>query len=149
MKKLLIADEDKSMIEGDVNRVYLDIDEPPFEFQIATTVDEAIRELRRFPYELVLSSEFLPDAVPGMLWADVLYKGDVLRLLEFCTDNMPHTKVCVVSVYTMTDETEELYRSYPSVLDVFGQPHSNRVYKAQDKRLRKILDTFAGTKAVV
>ncbi|HUW30813.1 MAG TPA: hypothetical protein VM223_04320 [Planctomycetota bacterium] len=149
MKKLLIVDEDQSIIEGDVNRVYLDIDEPPFEFQITTAVDEAIRELRRFPYELVLSSEFLPDAVPGMLWDDVFYKGDVLRLLEFCTDNMPRTKVCVVTDYTMTDETEELYKSYPCVLDVFGQPHSDRVYKAQDKRLRKILDTFAGARTVV
>ena len=149
MKRLLIADEDQRGIEGDVNRVYLDIDELPFEFQVTTTVDEAIQELRRFPYELVLSSEFLPDAVPGMLWDDVLYRGDVLRLLEFCTDNMPRTEVCVVTDYTMTDEREELYKSYPCVLDVFGQPHSDRVYKAQDKRLRKILDTFAGARTVV
>jgi len=149
MKRLLIADEDQRGIEGDVNRVYLDIDELPFEFQVTTTVDEAIQELRRFPYELVLSSEFLPDAVPGMLWDDVLYRGDVLRLLEFCTDNMPRTEVCVVTDYTMTDEREELYKSYPCVLDVFGRPPSDRVYKAQDKRLRKILDTFAGARTVV
>ena len=149
MKKLLIADEDRRMIEGDVNRVYLDIDEPPFEFQITTTVDEAIKEIKRFPYELVLSSEFLPEAVPGKLWDDVLYRGDVLRLLEFCTDNAPRTKVCIVSTLTLDERLEELYRSYPCVLDVFGRPHSNRVYKAQDKRLRKILDTFAGERTVV
>jgi len=149
MKKLLIVDEDRRMIEGDVNRVYLDVDEPPFEFQIITTVDEAIQELRRFPHELVLSSEFLPDAVPGMQWDDVLYRGDVLRLLEFSTDNAPRTKVCIVSSLTVDEKLEELYRSYPCVLDVFGRPHSNRVYKAQDKRLRKILDTFAGARTVV
>jgi len=103
MKKLLIADEDRRMIEGDVNRVYLDIDEPPFEFQITTTVDEAIKEIKRFPYELVLSSEFLPEAVPGKLWDDVLYRGDVLRLLEFCTDNAPRTKVCIVSTLTLDE----------------------------------------------
>ena len=149
MKKLLIADEEQRMIEGIVNRVYRDTDELPFESQVTTTVDEAIQELRRFPYELALSSEFLPDAAPGMLWDDVLYKGDVLRLLEFCTDNMPRSRACVVTVYTMTDQREELYRSYPCVMDVFGRPHSDRVYKAQDKRLRRILDKFAGARSVV
>jgi len=149
MKKLLIADEDQDTIEAYVNRVYMDIDEPPLEFQITTTVDEAIQELGRFPYELVLSSEFLPEAVPGMLWDDVLYNGDVLRLLEFCTDEAPRTKVCIVSPLTLDEKVEELYRSYPCVLDVFGRPMTEREYKAQDKRLRKILDTFAGVRTVV
>jgi len=147
MKRLLIADEDKDSIEPYVNRVYMDIDEIPFEFQITTAVDEAIQELRRFPHELVLSSEFLPDAVPGMLWDDVLNKGDVLRLLEFCTDEAPRTKVCIVSPLTLDEKVEELYRSYPCVLDLFGRAWTDREYKAQDKRLRKILDNFARTQA--
>jgi len=149
MKKLLIADEDLDTVQGYVYRAYLETDELPFEVQITTTVDEAIRELKRFPYELVLSSEFLPEAAPEMLWDDVFYKGDVLRLLEFCTDNMPQTKVCVVTFFTMTPEGEELYRSYPCVLDVFGRPMNDREYKAKDKRLRKILDAYAGAKTVV
>jgi len=149
MKKLLLVDEEQDIIESTVNRVYLDLEALPLEFQTATTVDDAINELKRFPHELVLSTEFLPDPEAGMNVYDVLYRGDVLRLLEFCTDNMPHTKICVVSLYTMTEETEELYRSYPCVLDVFGEPSTERECKAQDKRLRKILDAYAGAKTVV
>ena len=142
-------DEDQDMIQGDVHRIYLDLDDLPFEFQITATVDEAIRELKRFPHELVLSSEFLPDPEAGMDVYDVLYRGDVLRLLEFCTDNKPHTKVCIVSLMTICEGADELYRSYPCVIDVFGRPWTDREYKAQDKRLRKILDTFAGARTVV
>ena len=147
MKRLLIADEEKDTIEATFNAVYLDIDELPFEFQVTTTVDEAIQELRRFPYELVLSSEFLPDPEAGMHVYDLLYRGDVLRLLEFCTDNKPHTKVCIVSPITISEGQDELYRSYPCVVDVFGRGWTDREDKAQDKRLRKILDNFARTQA--
>jgi len=149
MNKLLIVDEETTIIQGCVNTAYLDDDDVPLEFQIVTTVDEAIQELRRLPYGLVLSSEFLPDPKAGMNVYDVLYRGDVLRLLEFCTDNMPRTKVCIVTPLPMCEEGEKLYRSYPCVLDVFGEPYTERQCKAYDKRLRKILDTYAGAKTVV
>jgi len=145
MRKLLIADELETDIQSVVNRAYIEVTGLPFECHISETVDEAIAEIRRSNYPLVLSSEFLPDAEPGMPVADLIF-GDVLRLLEYCTENQPGTKVCIVSWFTMIPDAEELYRSYPCVIDVFGSPHSDRQIKKLYKRLRKLLDDFAGVK---
>ncbi|HUW32097.1 MAG TPA: hypothetical protein VM223_10830 [Planctomycetota bacterium] len=147
MRRLLIADEERDFVQSVVNRAYMDVSPNlPLSMHIVTTVDAAVEELRRSVYPLVLTSEFIPDPVEGMNVLDVVFGGDVLRLLEFCVDYRPQTKVCIVSSYSTNAECEELYRSFPCVIDVFMRTSSDREYKRQYKRLRKLLDDFAGVK---
>ena len=150
MRTVLIADEERDFVKSVVNRAYLEIlPNLPLSMHIVTTIDAALEELKRSVYPLVLTSEFLPDPVEGMNVLDVVFGGDVLRLLEFCIDHQPQTKVCVISAFSKTSEREELYRSFPCVVDVFMRTSSDREYKRQYKRLRKILDEFAGARTAV
>jgi len=147
MKELLIADEEQDFVESVVNRAYLDtLPNLPFAMHLVTTIDAALEELKKSVYPLVLTSEFIPDPLEGMDVRDVVFGGDVMRLLEFCVDYRPQTKVCIVSSFSTNAECEELYRSFPCVVDVFMRTSSDREYKRQYKRLRKLLDEFSGTR---
>jgi len=147
MRRLLIVDEERDFVQSVVNRAYMDVvPNIPLSMHIVTTIDAALEELRKSSYQLILASEFHPEPLAGMDVYDVLYKGDILRLLEFCVDHQPQTRVCIVSPLSTHPKCEELYRSFPCVIDVFMRTSSDREYKRQYKRLRKLLDEFARVK---
>jgi len=67
MKTVLVADEERDTMQMQLNELYLELPELPFKLKIVTNVDDAIHEFSRIPYELILSCEFLPDPMAGML----------------------------------------------------------------------------------
>lgn len=134
MKTVLIVDEEKRMIEAILNNVYPE--NIPFEYETVTSIDSAIEEMKRREFRLVLTDEFCAAPKAGDNVDDLLFSGEVLRLLEFCTDNCPRARVCIVSLVTITRDEDELYRSYPCVVEVVGERYTT----SKERRLRRAID---------
>jgi hypothetical protein len=134
---LLVSDVYDTEMEYFLNGVYLKENEIPFDFKEVESIAEAIDELKRRDYKLIITCQFPPDDWPPGTTVDELISGmRVFRLLEYCDAGCPSAKVCIVSCQlTIPPELEEMYRVYPCVLDVLGQPLIGR----KEKRLRKAI----------
>jgi hypothetical protein len=136
-KVLILNDEEDFPLEQLFFDVYKNGESIPFDYKIVTAVADAITELKRGEYKLVLAGEFPPDPEAGMLVDDLLAGSGVFDLLAFCAENLPDVHVCVISVdVNIPPEQEEMYRAYPNVAEVIGRPVMGRKLK----RLRKAIE---------
>jgi len=143
---VLIVDMEKKDIEGTLGNVYPGNREVPFAFKTVSTIDKAIKELKRGSYSLVLASEFLSDDFEGMDVDEWLLRDDLRRLLQFLLDTNSRTKVCVISHLPIAEIQEELYGSYPSVVGMFGRYYDERKYMAIRKIIRQYVPAAEETR---
>ena len=142
---VLIVDEDELGIEGRLYYAYEKNREIPFAFKTVRDIDSAIEELERHDYKLILSTEFLPDEefVPN---DELTLRGGMLRLLQFLVDTGRQTKVCVISPITLSEFEDELYRSYPNTVGLFGRRLGARDYLGIRKIIRQYVPAAEETR---
>jgi len=143
---VLIVDTQKDDIESTLAYAYSGNREMPFSFKTVSTIDSAIKELKRRSYSLVLASEFLPEDIVGVNIDELYMRDDLLRLLEFLLGTNNPTRVCVISALFIVDTQEELYGSYPSVVGMFGRYYDERKLMAIRKIIRQYVPAPEKTK---
>jgi len=142
---VLIVDEEDLGIESTVYCAYEKNREIPFAFNMVRDIDSAIEELERHDYKLILSTEFVADdeSVPD---EELTLRGGLLRLLQFLLDTGRQTRVCVMSPITLSEFEDELYRSYPNTVGLFGRRLGARDYLAIRKIIRQYVPAAEETR---
>jgi len=143
---VLIVEYEKDDVESTLSYAYSNGREIPFVSKTITKVDRAIEELKRRRYSLVLATEFMPEIDGKMNVDEWFMNDDLLRLLQFLLDSNDPTKVCVISSEVVCEFREELYRQYPSVVDVFGLYYGERKFMAIRKIIRQYVPAAEETR---
>ena len=143
---MLIVDEDKIGIESTLYCAYEKNREIPFAFRTVSNIDRAIEALRQTDYRLILSTEFIPDVDYPVDLRELVLQAGLLRLLQFLLDTGRQTKVCVISPLPISEFDEELYRSYPNTVGLFGRRLGDRDYLAIRKIIRQCVPAAEETR---